>query len=276
MDASPTPHDRLQNQVLLEVVGLGVRLGGREILHGVDLTLRRGEIVTVIGPNGGGKTTLLRAVLGLIDPSAGRAAITGGATVGFVPQKFPVDRVLPMTVARLMRLTARPDRAAIERALGETGTAHLVDTSIHALSGGEMQRVLVARALVREPDLLVLDEPAQAVDYAGEAAMYELIAAIRDRRGCGVLMVSHDLHVVMAATDRVLCVNGHVCCTGTPHEVSGNAEFRRLFGPKAGAFALYRHHHDHDHDLSGEPVDDAHQHHDHHHHPHYHGHRHAR
>ena len=276
MDASPTPHDRLQNQVLLEVVGLGVRLGGREILHGVDLTLRRGEIVTVIGPNGGGKTTLLRAVLGLIDPSAGRAAITGGATVGFVPQKFPVDRVLPMTVARLMRLTARPDRAAIERALGETGTAHLVDTSIHALSGGEMQRVLVARALVREPDLLVLDEPAQAVDYAGEAAMYELIAAIRDRRGCGVLMVSHDLHVVMAATDRVLCVNGHVCCTGTPHEVSGNAEFRRLFGPKAGAFALYRHHHDHDHDLSGEPVDDAHQHHDHHHHPHDHGHRHAR
>ncbi len=276
MDASPTPHDRLQNQVLLEVVGLGVRLGGREILHGVDLTLRRGEIVTVIGPNGGGKTTLLRAVLGLIDPTAGRAAITGGATVGFVPQKFPVDRVLPMTVARLMRLTARPDRAAIERALGETGTAHLVDTSIHALSGGEMQRVLVARSLVREPDLLVLDEPAQAVDYAGEAAMYELIAAIRDRRGCGVLMVSHDLHVVMAATDRVLCVNGHVCCTGTPHEVSGNAEFRRLFGPKAGAFALYRHHHDHDHDLSGEPVDDAHQHHDHHHHPHDHGHRHAR
>ena len=273
MDSSLLPHDHLQNRVLLKVAGLSVRLGGREILHSVDLTLRRGEIVTVIGPNGGGKTTLLRTVLGLIAPSAGHASITAGATVGFVPQRFPVDRVLPMTVARLMRLTARPDRAAVERALGETGTAHLLDTSIHALSGGEMQRVLVARALVREPDLLVLDEPAQAVDYAGEAAMYELIAAIRDRRGCGVLMVSHDLHVVMAATDRVLCVNGHVCCTGTPHEVSGNAEFRRLFGPKAGAFALYRHHHDHDHDLSGEPVDDAHHHHDHHHHDD--GHRHA-
>ena len=135
-----------------------------------------------------------------------------------------------------------------------------------------MQRVLLARALVREPDLLVLYEPVQAVDYAGEAALYELIAAIRDRHGCGVLMVSHDLHVVMAATDRVLCINGHVCCTGTPHEVSGNAEFRRLFGPQAEVFALYRHHHDHDHGLSGEPLSDG----DHgggqdHHHHHHHG-----
>ncbi|MEQ8815966.1 MAG: metal ABC transporter ATP-binding protein [Thalassobaculum sp.] len=256
--------------LLLQAVGLAVRLGGRDILHGIDLTLRRGEIVTVIGPNGGGKSTLLRAVLGLVEPSAGRARLADRVTVGYVPQRFPLDRVLPMTVGRLMRLTARPDRAAVERALAETGTAHLVDASVHALSGGELQRVLLARALVREPDILALDEPVQAVDYAGEAAMYELIAGIRDRRGCGVLMVSHDLHLVMAATDRVLCINGHVCCTGTPHEVSGNAEFRRMFGPQAGAFALYRHRHDHDHDLSGEPVaageGDPHHHHHHHHH----------
>jgi len=257
--------------LLVEARGLGVRLGGRDILRGVDLTLRRGEIVTVIGPNGGGKTTLLRAVLGLIEPAAGNARVAPGVTVGYVPQRFAPDRILPMTVGRLMRLTARPDRSAVERALAETGTAHLIDASVHALSGGELQRVLLARALVREPDLLALDEPVQAVDYAGEAALYELIADIRRRRGCGVLMVSHDLHVVMAATDRVLCVNGHVCCTGTPHEVSGNAEFRRLFGPQADVFAVYRHHHDHDHDLSGEPVPDADGHHHDHHHHHHHG-----
>lgn len=253
--------------VLLEAAGLAVRLGGRDILRGVDLSLRRGEIVTVIGPNGGGKTTLLRAALGLIQLSAGSARIAEGATVGYVPQRFAVDRTLPMTVARLMRLTARPSRDAVHEALAETGAEHLIDASVHALSGGELQRVLLARALVRRPDILALDEPVQAVDYAGEAALYELIADIRDRRGCGVLMVSHDLHVVMAATDRVLCINGHVCCTGTPHEVSGNAEFRRLFGPQADVFAVYRHHHDHDHDLSGEPIADGHVH-DHHHHHH--------
>ncbi|MEQ8397989.1 metal ABC transporter ATP-binding protein [Thalassobaculum sp.] len=266
MAVSTHPPIQSKGRLLLEADGLAVRLGGRDILHHVDLTVRRGEIVTVIGPNGGGKTTLLRAVLGLVAPSAGRAGVADGVTVGYVPQRFPVDRILPMTVERLMRLTARPSRAAIERSLDETGTAHLIDASIHTLSGGEMQRVLLARALVREPDLLVLDEPVQAVDYAGEAALYELIAAIRDRHGCGVLMVSHDLHVVMAATDRVLCVNGHVCCTGTPHEVSGNTEFRRLFGPQAEVFALYHHHHDHDHDLSGEPLPDGEQAHHHHHH----------
>jgi len=244
----------LPGEVLLQAEGLGVELGGRAILHGIDLSLRRGEIVTVIGPNGGGKTTLLRAVLGLLKPSAGRACVAAGATVGYVPQRFTLDRVLPMTVARLMRLTAKPGRPAVERALAETGTGHLIDASVHALSGGELQRVLLARALVREPDVLVLDEPVQAVDYAGEAALYALIGAIRDRRRCGVLMVSHDLHVVMAATDRVVCVNGHVCCTGTPHEVSGNSEVRRLFGPQAELFALYRHHHDHEHGLSGQPV----------------------
>ncbi len=241
-------------ETLLRAEGLGIDLGGRPVLRGVDLTLGRGEIVTVIGPNGGGKTTLLRAVLGLLKPSQGRAFVAPGVTVGYVPQRFAVDRGLPVTVERLMRLTARPDRSTIEQALAETGTAHLVEASVHALSGGELQRVLLARALVRAPDLLVLDEPVQAVDYAGEAALYALIGAIRDRRGCGVLMVSHDLHVVMAATDRVVCVNGHVCCTGAPHEVSDHAEVRRLFGPQADLFALYRHHHDHEHDLSGDPL----------------------
>ena len=263
MVRSKTRSPAALGEILLTAEGLGVDLGGRAILRGVDLSLRRGEIVTVIGPNGGGKTTLLRAALGLLRPNEGRAFVAPGVTVGYVPQRFSLDRVLPMTVARLMRLTARPDRGAIERALTETGTAHLIDASVHGLSGGELQRVLLARALVRAPDLLVLDEPVQAVDYAGEAALYELIAAIRDRHGCGVLMVSHDLHVVMAATDRVVCINGHVCCTGAPHEVSDHAEVRRLFGPQAELFALYRHHHDHDHDLSGEPVS-GHEHHHHH------------
>ncbi len=240
---------------LVSATGLGVRRGGHWLIRNIALDVMPGEVVTVIGPNGGGKTTLLRALLGLIRPTAGTVRRQADLRVGYVPQRLTIDRVLPLTVHRLMTLTVRRPRQAVETALGETGIADLIDHRVETLSGGEFQRVMLARALLMEPDLLVLDEPVQGVDFAGEADLYGLIAEIRNRHGCGVLMVSHDLHVVMASTDRVLCLNRHLCCAGQPHDISRHPEYLRLFGPRAAqAYAVYEHHHDHAHALSGEVV----------------------
>lgn len=257
---------------LIAARGLRVTLGARTILDGIDVTIGAGEIVTLIGPNGAGKTTLLRTLLGLMTPAAGVVERRAGLRVGYMPQRMPIDPVLPLSVRRLMKLTshtgiagfatgfARGGRrlldAAIEAALSETGVTHLADAQIADLSGGELQRVLLARAVLRNPDLLALDEPVQGVDFAGEAALYELIGEMRTRRGCGVLMISHDLHIVMAATDRVLCLNHHVCCAGSPETVSRHPEYVRLFGARAaGTLAVYAHHHDHRHDLAGTVID---------------------
>ena len=241
---------------LVEACGVGVRRGGRWLLRDVDIAVERREVVTLIGPNGAGKTTLVRTLLGLLKPDSGAVRRDEGVTVGYVPQRVHFDPTLPLTVARLMTLTSRRPADAVHEALEETAVRHLVAARVSDLSSGELQRVLLARALMRLPNLLVLDEPLQGVDYTGEAELYELIAAIVERRGCGVLMVSHDLHVVMAATDRVVCLNHHVCCTGAPEEVVGHDEFRRLFGPRAAAgAAVYRHAHDHVHDLAGEIAD---------------------
>ena len=245
-----------RNGVLLAGEGIDVAFGGNRVLAGVDVDVARGEIVTLIGPNGAGKTTLVRVLLGLLRPDGGTVRRRPGLRIGYLPQRLPVDPVLPLTVARLMTLTARRSRDAVRSALTETGVAHLIDAPVQALSGGEFQRVLLARALVRDPALLVLDEPVQGVDFAGEAALYRLIADIRRKRDCGVLMVSHDLHVVMAATDRVICLDRHVCCDGAPEAIGRHPEYARLFGPEAArAYAVYAHHHDHAHTLAGEVVD---------------------
>ncbi len=244
---------------LIELRGIGIALAGRVLLQDVDLEVHRAEIVTVIGPNGGGKTTLLRILLGLVAPDSGRVRSAPGIAVGYVPQRMHIDPVLPLSVARLLATPHRRSRDELTRAAALTGTADLLDRPAHSLSGGEFQRVLLARALLARPDLLVLDEPLQGVDFAGEAALYELIGKVRTLYGCGVLLVSHDLHIVMAATDRVVCLNRHVCCTGAPREVARHSEYLRLFGPRGDqAYALYEHRHDHDHDLQGnvlEPPD---------------------
>lgn len=241
--------------VLLEGQHLSLRLGRTRVLDDVSLGVAAGEIVTVIGPNGAGKTSLLRVLLGLLPPSGGSVHRQPGLAVGYVPQRLVIDPVLPLSVKRLMTLTTRKPEAAVRAALAETGVDALIAAPVQTLSGGEFQRVLLARALLRRPDLLVLDEPVQGVDFAGEAALYQLIGAIRDRHGCGVLMVSHDLHTVMAATDRVICLNRHVCCAGRPAAVGRDPEFARLFGARAAAaLGLYAHRHDHAHDLAGGVV----------------------
>ncbi|RDE09965.1 ATP-binding cassette domain-containing protein [Pelagibacterium lacus] len=233
---------------IVRVTGAGVRRDGRWLVRGVDMSIARGEILTLIGPNGSGKSTTVKTVLGIIRPDEGSVWRAAGLRVGYVPQKIAMDRSLPMTVARLMTLTGRHSRAAIAEALALTGIGHLEQAQVHALSGGEFQRALIARAIIGKPDLLVLDEPVQGVDFSGEVALYDLIGAIRDRTGCGVLLISHDLHVVMARTDTVICLNGHVCCQGTPDTVAASGEYAALFGPRAAqTLAIYRHEHDHAH-----------------------------
>jgi zinc transport system ATP-binding protein len=240
---------------LIAARGLTLTRAGRPILAGVDIDIAPGEIVTVIGPNGAGKTMLVRALLGLERLDGGQVRRRERLVIGYAPQRFDIDRAIPLTVARFVAL-GRPAATGkeIECALADVGAAPLVERQIAELSGGELQRVVLARALIRFPDLLVLDEPARAVDYAGEAELYTLIGRLRTERGFGVLLVSHDLHVVMAQSDRVICLNRHVCCSGVPQLVAQHPEYARLFGPQAArAFAVYHHQHDHRHDLAGEP-----------------------
>jgi len=228
---------------------------GRRILDGIDIAIHAGEIVTLIGPNGAGKSTLVRVLLGLVAADSGRIEKGADLVVGYVPQRLALERSIPLTVARFLTLgITRPGSGSqqavrVAEALIEVGAGHLAERQIHALSGGELQRAALARALLREPDLVVLDEPATGVDYVGEVELYELIERLRATRGLAVLMISHDLHVVMAKSDRVLCINGHICCSGRPSAVAHDPAYRALFGDEgARAVAIYSHHHDHRHD----------------------------
>jgi zinc transport system ATP-binding protein len=233
---------------LVELSAAGVKRGDRWLVRGIDLAVSPGEIVTLIGPNGSGKTTTAKLALGLVTADEGRATRRAGLRVGYVPQRLSIDWTLPLSVGRLMDLTGPIDRKAAAEALRRTGVPAISDTPVHVLSGGQLQRVLLARAIARAPDLLVLDEPVQGADFSGEIELYDLIRAVRDETGCGVLLISHDLHVVMAATDRVICLNGHVCCAGTPKAVAASPQYRALFGARADpVLAVYEHHHDHRH-----------------------------
>lgn len=233
-----------ERAVLVSATGLGVTIAGRDILAGIDLSVRPGEIVTVIGANGSGKSTLLRAILGIVKPAAGSVHRRAGLSIGHVPQRLALDPTMPMTVERFLDLPVRSGRAGRLAALARVGATGLDRRSMQALSGGQFQRVLLARALLTRPDLLMLDEPTQGLDQPGAAAFYALIDELRRTTGCAVLMVSHEIHVVMAASDRVICLReGRVCCEGEPEHVASAPEYRALFGEGAsGVLALYRHH----------------------------------
>lgn len=243
---------------------LCVHLGGAEVLHDVTLGISAGEIVTILGPNGSGKSTLLRALIGVVPPSHGRVLRRAGLRIGYVPQRLAVDRSLPITAARFLSLPVRHGRAETLAALARVGVPEVATRPMAGLSGGQLQRVLLARALMSDPEVLILDEPTQGLDHPGEAAFYRLIEEVRRDTGVAVLMVSHDLHVVMSASDRVICLNGHICCEGTPRVVSNAPEYRALFGlGTQGALALYQHDHDHSHDHGHEDHHHEHPEHDH-------------
>lgn len=237
-----------RNDPLVTLNNAGVSRAGRWLVRGVSLAVEPGEIVTLIGPNGSGKSTTAKMALGILTPDEGTAVRRQGLSFSYVPQKLAIDWTLPLAVDRFLRLTGKVSKTAADNALSATGVSHLAKAEVRTLSGGEFQRVLLARAMARRPNLLILDEPVQGVDFTGEIALYDLIRRIRDDVNCGVLLISHDLHVVMAATDRVICLNGHVCCSGTPTTVASSPEYRALFGPRAAStLAVYEHHHDHTH-----------------------------
>ena len=234
---------------LLSAHNITVKFGAEAVLTGVTMAIEPAEIVTILGPNGSGKSTLLRALLGILPLASGHVARAPGLRLGYVPQKLSVDRSMPMTVRRFLSLPVRVSDAEATQALARVGLPDLETRQMAGLSGGQFQRVLLARALLCDPQLLILDEPTQGLDQPGEAAFYRLIEEVRRDTGAAILMVSHDLHVVMAASDRVICLNGHICCQGSPRVVSNAPEYRALFGMGSmGALALYQHQHDHSHD----------------------------
>jgi zinc transport system ATP-binding protein len=263
---------RVPDDIVVKVADAGVRRGERWLVRGVDLSIRRGEIVTLIGPNGSGKSTTAKLVTGVVKPDVGSVEHAPALRIGYVPQKLAIDWTLPLTVRRMMTLTGTYSRDAVMSALKAVGVAHLANAEVQHLSGGEFQRALLARAMIRRPDLLVLDEPVQGVDFSGEVALYDLIKQIRDETQCGVLLISHDLHVVMAATDTVICLNGHVRCRGSPESVARNPEYLKLFGTRAATtLAIYSHHHDHTHLPDGRVLEQDHALHGHDHEGHHHG-----
>ncbi len=239
---------------VLRAQHLGFERHGKTILHDVSMSLQPGEIVTLIGPNGAGKTTLVRLLLGLEQPASGRIERTAGLRIGYVPQKLSIPNALPMRVRDFLTLSARISAEQVHQRLQEMDVDAIAEHAVQHISGGEMQRVMLARALLGEPQLLILDEPAQGLDVIGQRALYAKISDIRERHRCAVLMVSHDLHLVMAATDRVICLNTHVCCSGHPDDVSEHPEYLKLFGGALDGLAVYAHHHDHEHDLHGNIV----------------------
>lgn len=237
-----------KNDSLISLENAGIFRDRNWLVRGVSMTVEPGEIVTLIGPNGSGKSTTAKMALGVLKPSEGIANQRKGLKIGYVPQKLSIDWTLPLTANRFMRLTSNISQKEADDAMAATQTLHLKKSEVRTLSGGEFQRVLLARAIARKPDLMVLDEPVQGVDFNGEIALYDLIKNIRDEIRCGILLISHDLHVVMAATDRVLCLNGHVCCSGTPTAVTSSDEYKSLFGARAtSGLAIYEHSHDHEH-----------------------------
>jgi zinc transport system ATP-binding protein len=238
---------------LIILENLSVAYGGTTVLRDVDMTIEPGEIVTIVGPNGSGKTSLFRAIIGAVAPAGGSVSRAPGLKIGYVPQRLHIDATLPITVARFMRLTGprtgRASRAACQAALEAAGVPDLMERQMAGLSGGQFQRVLLARALLGRPDVLLLDEATQGLDQPGSAAFYRQIERVCRDTGAAVVMISHELHVVMSASDRVICLNGHVCCEGAPAAVASAPEYRALFGTgTGGALALYRHEHDHGHE----------------------------
>lgn len=240
---------------LVTLTDISVTFGQRQVLNGISLTLQPGRILTLLGPNGAGKSTLVRVILGLLKPSSGRCVRAKHLRIGYVPQKLHIDPALPLTVGRFMTLSPQATPAAVHTCLKQVNALGLENAALQNLSGGEMQRVLLARALLGDPQLLVLDEPTQGVDVNGQVALYDLINQIRQQTGCAVLMVSHDLHLVMARTDEVLCLNQHICCSGKPEVVSQHPEFVAMFGSRgAQQLGIYRHQHNHRHDLRGRII----------------------
>ena len=240
-----------QDKLLVKLENAGVQRTSKWLVKGISFEISQGQIVTLIGPNGSGKTTTAKMILNIMNADEGQ--ITRNADkMAYVPQKINIDWTMPLRVIDFMKITNNLNDNQVIESLTTTGVDKLLYNQIHNLSGGEFQRVLIARAIAKKPDLLVLDEPVQGVDYNGEIALYNLIKKISVNLNCGILLISHDMHFVMSTTDHVVCLNGHICCSGTPSSVVKNPEYIKLFGEhNSETLSYYQHHHDHSHDNDG-------------------------
>ncbi|MCF8474297.1 MAG: zinc ABC transporter ATP-binding protein ZnuC [Emcibacter sp.] len=243
---------------LLDLEAISLSFSGRVILENISFSVRRGEIVTLIGPNGAGKSTIMKIALGLIEPDLGHVRRAAGISIGYMPQKVTIEDILPLNVFDFLMLRIGTTAEKVNEVMELVRISHVSKTPVQRISGGEMQRVLMGRALLGDPDLIVLDEPVQGVDFNGQEELYHLIDYIRHEKNCGVLMISHDLHLVMAGTDKVICLNRHICCSGAPENIKDHPEYHALLGQKIEGITLYTHHHDHHHDSHGYVVDGDH------------------
>ncbi len=240
--------------LLIDLEKVSLSFSGSSVLEDVSFSVNRGEIVTLIGPNGAGKSTVMKIALGLMEPDRGQVRRTVGISIGYMPQKIMIEDILPLTVRQFLKLRPGTTDAQVADVMALVRIAHVANSPVQRVSGGEMQRVLMARALLGNPDLIVLDEPVQGVDITGQEELYRLISLIRDEKNCGVLLISHDLHMVMAGTDKVVCLNRHICCSGAPESILDHPEYHALLGHRGDAIALYSHQHDHHHDSHGNVV----------------------
>ena len=230
--------------ILIKISDLDIQYSGKKVLQNLNLSLNEREIVTIVGPNGSGKTTLFKAIIGTATISSGKVELKPNLKIGYVPQQLNIDGSLPLTVSRFLQIAQQNDQKAYKNALRVVGIESILGTQVSNLSGGQMQRVFLARAILNRPEVLLLDEATRGLDQPGAAAFYHLVENIRKETGCAILMISHDLHVVMAASDRVICLNGHICCEGAPQTVATSPQYKALFGTDVdGAFALYQHSH---------------------------------
>jgi len=255
--ASPSITTEKTSEQILSASDICYSVAGKKILQKVSMNIHQGEIITLIGPNGAGKSTLIKCLLGILPIESGSVEKDARLRLAYVPQRTQLNPALPMKVEDFLAMVENTSKSEIFSVLEQLGVEKLIKHSLHGISGGEFQRVMLARAILRKPDLLVLDEPTQGIDISGQQELYTLLAGLRDSSNCSILMVSHDLHLVMSKTDHVICLNQHICCSGHPDSVSTDPAYLQLFGIEEGqGLAVYEHHHDHHHGLSGKVVKD--------------------
>lgn len=228
---------------------ISLSLNNQQILKNINLELKKGEITTLIGPNGGGKTSIARILIGILKASSGEVFISKNAKIGYMPQKLEIEKTIPLRVIDFLNLSATAEAMArLEAMAKKLLIENILEKSIHKISGGELQKALLVKTLINNPDILVLDEPTQYMDIAAQAEFYQVIEEIREQKNCAILIISHDLHIVMQKTNQVVCINRHICCEGSPESINNHPEYLSLFGKdRIDNITIYSHHHDHKH-----------------------------
>lgn len=233
---------------LIQFDKVSLEANGQHIVQDITFEIKKPEIITLLGPNGAGKTSLVRLLVGLESPTQGSITRHPNLCIGYVPQQLSLKKSLPLTALRFLQAGKKSSEQQIKDALRLAQAEHLIHKSVQILSGGERQKLLLARALLGAPDLLVLDEPMQGIDLHGQEELYSLLYDLQRQQDISIFLVSHDLHIVMSESNHIMCLNKHLCCSGSSEEIQSNPEFLKMFGLESAAhLAIYTHRHDHHH-----------------------------